>query len=61
MLVLVSYLHYKMSVNLHLTNLLEAINCKEIIKIIKYLHLLFTSATVKVDAYHQTLTRASGS
>lgn len=61
MLVLVSYLHYKMPVNLELTNLLEATNCKELVKIIKYLHLLLTSVTVKADAYHQTLTRASES
>lgn len=56
MLVRVSYLHYKMPVNLDLTNLLKATNCKELIKIIKYLHLLLTSARVKGDAYHQTLT-----
>lgn len=55
-LVQVSYLHYKMPINLDLTNLLEARNDREIIKILKYLHLLLSSVTVKADAYNQTLT-----
>jgi hypothetical protein len=51
-----SYLHYKMPVNFDLGNLLEAKNGKETIKILKYLHLLLSSVTVKIDAYNQTLT-----
>lgn len=56
MLTQVSYLHYRMPVNLDLTNLLEATKYKEIIKILKYLHLLLSSVTVKADRYNQTLT-----
>lgn len=56
MLVQVSYLHYKMPVNLDFSNLLETTNGKEIIKILKYLHLLLSSVTVKADTYNQTLT-----
>ncbi len=61
MLVIVRYLYYKMPVHLDLSNVLEATNCKEVIKILKYLHFLLTSVTVKADAYHQTLTLSSGS
>ncbi|WP_194198822.1 hypothetical protein [Nostoc sphaeroides] len=52
----VSYLHYKSPVNLDLTNLLEATNGKGIRKILKNLHLLLSSVTVKAEAYNQTLT-----
>ena len=52
----VSYLHYKIPINLDLTNLLEATNGKAIIKILKYLHLLLSSVTVNAEAYNQTLT-----
>ncbi|MEH1765897.1 MAG: hypothetical protein V7L27_06315 [Nostoc sp.] len=55
-LVLVSYLHDATPVHRDLSNILEATNCKEVIKILKYLHFLLTSVTVKADAYHQTLT-----
>ncbi len=61
MLVIVRYLYGKMPVHLDLSNILEATNCKEVIKIVKYLHFLLTSVTVKADAYHQTLTLSSGS
>lgn len=57
----VSYLHYKMPIFLDLVNLLEAAKARGIIKILKYLHLLLSSVTVKADAYNQTLTYASGS
>lgn len=50
-----------MPVHLDLSNVLEATNYKEVIKILKYLHFLLTSVTVKADAYHQTLTLSSGS
>ncbi|WP_375495951.1 hypothetical protein [uncultured Nostoc sp.] len=56
MLVLASYLHYATPVHRDLGNILEATNCKEVIKILKYLHFLLTSVRVKADAYHQTLT-----
>ena len=45
-----------MPVNLDLTNLIEAINGKDIRKILKYLHLLLSSVTVNAEAYNQTLT-----
>jgi hypothetical protein len=45
-----------MPVNLDLTNFLEATNSKEIVKILKYLHFLLSSVTVKADEYNQTLT-----
>lgn len=61
MLVIVRYLYNEMPVYLDLTNVLEVTNCKEVIKILKYLHLLLTSVTVEADAYHQTLTLSSGS
>lgn len=61
MLVVVGYICYQMPVHLHLTNILEAKNCKEVIKTLKYLHFFLTSVTVKADAYHQTLTQTSGS
>lgn len=61
MLVIVRYLYDKMLVFLNLSNVLDATNCKEVIKILKYLHFLLTSVTVKADAYHQTLTLSSGS
>ena len=61
MLPQVSYLHYKIPIYLDLVNYLEAINDDKIIKILKYLHLLLSSVTVKADAYNQTLTYASGS
>lgn len=54
----VSHLHHKMSIYLDLTNLLEATNDNGIRKILKYLHLLLSSVTVKADAYNQTLTYA---
>lgn len=60
MLVIVRYLDDEMPVHLHLSNVLDATNCKEVIKILKYLHFLLTSVTVKADAYHQTLTLSSG-
>lgn len=58
MLVVVRYLNDEMLVHLDLSNVLEATNCKEVIKILKYLHFLLTSVTVKADAYHQTLTQS---
>ncbi len=61
MLVILRYLYNEMPVYLDLINVLEATNCKELIKILKYLHFLLTSVTVKADAYHQTLTLSSGS
>ncbi|WP_334838850.1 hypothetical protein [Nostoc sp.] len=61
MLVVVGYPYYEMPVHLDLSNILEATNCKEVIKILKNLHFLLTSVTVKADAYHQTLTLSSGS
>ncbi len=61
MLVVVGYAYYEMPVHLDLSNILEATNCKEVIKILKNLHFLLTSVTVKADAYHQTLTLSSGS
>lgn len=61
MLVVVGYPDYEMPVHLDLSNVLEATHCKEVIKILKNLHFLLTSVTVKTDAYHQTLTQASGS
>ncbi|MDZ7966248.1 MAG: hypothetical protein RM368_14935 [Nostoc sp. DedSLP03] len=59
--VVVGYPDYEIPVHLDLSNVLEATNYKEIIKILKNLHLLLTSVTVKADAYHQTLTLSSGS
>lgn len=56
MLFLVSYLHDEIPVHRDLSNILETTNCKEVIKILKYLHFLLTSVRVKADAYHQTLT-----
>lgn len=56
MLAQVSYFRYKMPVNLDLTNLLEAKNAKETRKILKNLHLVLSSVTVKAEAYNQTLT-----
>ena len=56
MLTQVSYLQDKIPLNLDLTNLLEATKYKGIIKILKYLHLLLSSVTVKSDAYNETLT-----
>lgn len=56
MLAQVSYFCYEMPVNLDLTNLLEAKNAKKIRKILKNLHLLLSSVTVKAEAYNQTLT-----
>ena len=61
MLVIGRYLYDEMPVHLDLINVLEATNCEGVIKILKYLHLLLTSVTVKADAYHQTLTLSSGS
>jgi hypothetical protein len=61
MLVVVGYPYYEMPVQLDFSNVLEAANCKEVIKILKNLHFLLTSVTVKSDAYHQTLTLSSGS
>jgi hypothetical protein len=61
MLVVVGYPYYEIPVHLDLSNVLEATNYKEIIKIIKNLHFLLTSVTVKADTYHQTLTLSSGS
>lgn len=61
MLVIVRYLYDEMPVHLDLSNVLDATKCKEVIKILKYLHFLLTSVTVKADAYHQTLTLSSGS
>lgn len=57
----VGYPYYEIPVHLDLSNVLEATNYKEIIKILKNLHFLLTSVTVKADAYHQTLTLSSGS
>ncbi|BBD66404.1 hypothetical protein NIES4072_63270 [Nostoc commune NIES-4072] len=56
MLAQVSYFRYKMPVNLDLTYLLEVKNVKNIRNILKYLHLLLSSVTVKAEAYNQTLT-----
>jgi hypothetical protein len=61
MLPQVSYLHYKMPIYLDLLNYPEATNDDEIRKILKYLHLLLSSVTVKTESYNQTLTYASGS
>jgi predicted MPP superfamily phosphohydrolase len=56
MVVQVSYLHCKLLINLDLSIFVEARNDNEIIKILKYLHLLLSSVTVNADAYNQTLT-----
>lgn len=45
-----------MLIHLDLSNLLDALNDREIVKILKYLHLLLSSVTVKADTYNQTLT-----